>query len=57
MEKITTMNDAWEEIDEHLRVIYSNLGICCQDNCDASNAIYSLERVMDLLVDIREKTE
>ena len=57
MEKITTMNDTWEEIDEHLRVIYSNLGICCQDNCDASNALYSLERVMDLLVDIREKTE
>ena len=47
--------DIWEEIDEHLSVISGNLGICCQENCDAPNAIYSLERVMELLIDIKEK--
>jgi len=51
------MKDTWKEIDEHLSVIAGNLGICCQEYCDAPNAIHSMERVMDLLVDIREKIE
>jgi hypothetical protein len=51
------MEDKWNEIDEHLQVIQGNLGICCQDYCDAPNAIYSLEKVMDLLVDIREQID
>ena len=51
------MEGTWKEIDEHLSVIHSNLGICCQEYCDAPNAIHSLERVMELLVDIREKVK
>ena len=48
------MEDLFDEIDEHLSVIHGNLGICCQEYCDAPNAIHSMERVMELLVDIRE---
>tara|TARA_B100000900_G_scaffold246956_1_gene210074 strand:+ start:783 stop:938 length:156 start_codon:yes stop_codon:yes gene_type:complete len=49
------MEDLFDEIDEHLSVIHGNLGICCQEYCDAPNAIHSMERVMEILVDIREK--
>ena len=49
------MDELFDEIDEHLSVVHGNLGICCQEYCDAPNAIYSMERVMELLVDIREK--
>ena len=51
------MNDIFDEIDEHLSVIAGNLGICCQEYCDAPNAIHSMEKVMELLVDIRQKIE
>jgi|TARA_B110000977_G_C10791185_1_gene382508 hypothetical protein len=47
----------WDEIDTKLGIVYSNLGICCQDYCDASDALHNLEEVMDLLVDIREKIQ
>ncbi|MDB4342836.1 hypothetical protein OAA23_00375 [bacterium] len=49
------MEEKWKEIDEHLSIIAGNLGICCQEYCDAPNAIHSLEKVMELLVEIREK--
>jgi len=49
------VEDTWNEIEEHLQVIHGNLGICCQELCDAPNAIYSLERLTELLVDIRLK--
>ena len=51
------MEDPFDEIDEHLSVIHGNLGICCQEYCDAPNAIHSMERVMELLVDMREKVK
>ena len=47
----------WDEIDTKLGIVYSNLGICCQDYCDASDALHNLGEVMDLLVDIREKIQ
>lgn len=49
------MEELFDEIDEHLSVIYGNLGICCQEYCDAPNAIHSMEKVMELLVDLKEK--
>ena len=49
------MEEIWDEIDEHLSVIHGNLGICCQEYCDAPNAIHSMEKVMELLIKIREK--
>lgn len=48
------MENIWEEIDEHLSFIHSNLGICCQEYCDASNATWHLEQVMEKLVTIRQ---
>ena len=48
-----TIEEKWKEIDTKLGIIYSNLGICCQDYCDASDSIHNLEEVMELLVDIR----
>jgi len=50
-----TIEEKWKEIDTKLGIVYSNLGICCQDYCDASDAIHNLEEVMELLVDIRTK--
>jgi len=47
------VEDTWKEIEEHLSVIHGNLGICCQEYCDAPNAIHSLERLTELLVDIK----
>ena len=51
------MEDVWNEIDEHLGVVYSNLGICCQEYCHAAEAIYNLEQAMEKLVDLRLKTK
>jgi len=49
------VEDIFDEIDEHLSVIHGNLGICCQEYCDAPNAIHSMEKVMELLVDLKDK--
>lgn len=49
------MEELWDEIDEHFRIIDSNLGICCQDYCDASNARFELEQALEKLATIREK--
>jgi len=49
------IEEKWQEVDTKLGIVYSNLGICCQDYCDASDAIHNLEAVMELLVDIRSK--
>ena len=49
------MNELWDQIDEHLRVIDSNLGICCQDYCNAAEARRHLEDAIDKMVTIREK--
>ena len=49
------MEDIWKEIDDHLSVIHGNLGICCQEYCDAPNAIHSLEKLQELLIKIRNK--
>lgn len=51
------MEEIFNEIDEHLSVIAGNLGICCQEYCDAPNAIHSMEKVMELLVDLKEKID
>lgn len=51
------MEETWNEIDEHLGIVYSNLGICCQDYCDAANAIHNLEEAMNKLADLRLKIE
>ena len=47
------MDEKWEKVNDHLSIVYSNLGVCCQDYCDASIALNNLESAMDLLVDIR----
>lgn len=49
-----TKEEKWDEIDTKLGIVYSNLGICCQDYCDAATAIQNLEDVMEMLVDIRQ---
>lgn len=46
----------WDEVEEHFRVIDSNLGICCQDYCDAATARMNLDEAIDKLVTIRELT-
>ena len=45
----------WKDIDEHLQVIYGNLGVCCQEYCDSATALHSLEEVMDKLAQLREE--
>ena len=50
-----SIEDKWNEIDVKLGLVYSNLGICCQDYCDAATAISNLEEVMEMLVDIRQE--
>lgn len=47
----------WKDIDEHLQVIYGNLGVCCQEYCDSATALHSLEEVMDKLAQLREEEE
>lgn len=49
------MEDKWEEIEEHFEFIHRNLDICCQDLCSGQEAKFKLERVMELLVDIRNE--
>lgn len=49
--------DFWDEIQEHISIIQGNLGICCQDFCDAANAMASMEVLMEKLIDLREKVE
>ncbi len=49
-----SIEEKWNEVDTKLGIVYSNLGICCQDYCDAATAIYTLEEVMKILVDIRQ---
>jgi len=51
------MEELWDQIESHLRIIDSNLGICCQDYCDAAEARSNLDDVIDKLVTIREKYE
>jgi hypothetical protein len=51
------MEELWNEIEAHLRVVDSNLGICCQDYCDAATARYELEQAIDKMVEIRLKIE
>ena len=51
------MEEIWKEVDTHLGIVYSNLGICCQDYCDASIALHNLEQAMEKLVTIKEKYE
>ena len=29
-----SIEEKWNEIDTKLGIVYSNLGICCQDYCD-----------------------
>jgi len=49
-----SIEEKWNEVDTKLGIVYSNLGICCQDYCDAATAIHTLEEVMKILVDIRQ---
>ena len=49
-----SIEEKWNEIDTKLGIVYSNLGICCQDYCDEKLAISNLEEVMEMLVDIRQ---
>ena len=51
------MDEMWDEVDDHLTIIHGNLGICCQEYCDAPNAIHSLERVTESLANIRYKLQ
>ena len=51
------MEELWNEIESHLSIIDSNLGICCQDYCDSAEARSNLDQAIDKLVTIREKYE
>lgn len=47
------MEKLWEEVESCLRVVDSNLGICCQDYCDAAEARANLDIAIDKLAEIR----
>ena len=47
--------EIFNEIDEHLSIIHGNLGICCQEYCDSPAAIQSLEKVMELLIKLKDQ--
>ena len=49
------MEELWNEVENHLRIVDSNLGICCQDFCDAVLARHELEQAIDKMVSIRLK--
>ena len=49
------MEEKWNEIDELIEYIHRNLDICCQDLCDGQGSRQRLERVMELLSEIRYK--
>ena len=51
------MDELWDQIEEHLRIIDSNLGICCQDFCNAAEARKNLDEAIDKMVLIRENYE
>jgi hypothetical protein len=51
------MDELWDQIEEHLRIVDSNLGICCQDYCDASIARNELDEAIDKMAQIRLKIE
>ena len=51
------MEELWDQIEAHLRIVDSNLGICCQDYCDAAIARSELEQAIDKMVEIRLKIE
>ena len=51
------MDELWNQIEGHLRIVDSNLGICCQDYCDASIARNELEEAIDKMAQIRLKIE
>ena len=52
---MTELESKWDEIDELFEYIYRNLDICCQDLCEGQESKYKLERIMELLSEIREK--
>ena len=52
---VVSREEFWKDIDEHLQVIYGNLGVCCQEYCDSATALHSLEEVMDKLAQLREE--
>ena len=47
----------WKEVNELVSVIQGNLGICCQDKCDAATAMYAMDDLMEKLIDLKEKTD
>ena len=47
----------WKEVQESISIIQGNLGICCQDYCDAANAMQAMEDLMERITDLREKIE
>jgi len=47
------MEELWDEIEAHLRIVDSNLGICCQDYCDAATARNELDQAIDKMAEIR----
>ena len=49
------MEAKWQEIDELMDYIHRNLDICCQDLCDGQGSKQRLERVRELLSEIRFK--
>ena len=51
------MEELWDEIEAHLRIVDSNLGICSQDYCDAALARNELEEAIDKMAQIRLKIE
>jgi len=52
-----TIERKWELIDKHLQYIHRNLDICCQDLCEGQASKYKLEKIMEMLVDIKEDYE
>ena len=47
--------ELWNNVDKNLQVIHGNLGICCQEYCDAATAIFNLEEAMEKLALLREQ--
>ena len=52
-----TINEKWDKIDKHFEYIHRNLDICCQDLCEGQQSKFKLEKIMELLVDIKENYE
>lgn len=47
----------WKEVEGLLSTIQGNLGICCQDYCDAASAMHAMDNLMDKLIELKEKTD